>query len=148
MNRNDPHRYDAILNLPHPVSSAHPQMSEESRAAQFSPFAALVGYEKKIEEAARQTDEKVELDEQSQADLDRKLQLLQEHLKESPAVAITYFLPDSKKEGGCYQSVAGTINKIDLCQGAVVLTDGMAIPFSDIRALDGALFREMEEEFA
>lgn len=104
MNRNDPHRYDAILNLPHPVSSAHPQMSEENRAAQFSPFAALVGYEEKIEEAARQTDEKMELDEQMQADLDRKLQLLQEHLEERPAVAVTYFLPDSKKEGGLHRS--------------------------------------------
>ena len=47
MNRlENTHRYDDIIDLPHPVSKKHPQMPSEDRAAQFSPFAALTGYER------------------------------------------------------------------------------------------------------
>ena len=42
--------YSDILNLPHPVSEKHPRMSLYDRAAQFSPFAALTGYDAAIEE--------------------------------------------------------------------------------------------------
>ena len=37
-----------------PVSKKHPQMSMYHRAAQFAPFAALVGHDKAIEETAKQ----------------------------------------------------------------------------------------------
>ena len=43
--------YDDIINLPHHVSTKHPRMSMYNRSAQFSPFAALTGYEKAIEES-------------------------------------------------------------------------------------------------
>lgn len=43
-------KYDDIINLPHHVSTKHKPMSLEARAAQFAPFAALVGYEDKVEE--------------------------------------------------------------------------------------------------
>lgn len=42
--------YDDIINLPHPVSKKHPQMSMIQRAAQFAPFAALTGYDAAINE--------------------------------------------------------------------------------------------------
>ena len=48
--------YDDIINLPHHVSSCHPQMSMKERAAQFSPFAALTGYGEVIRETGRLTD--------------------------------------------------------------------------------------------
>ena len=51
--------YDDIINLPHPSSTKHPRMSMYNRAAQFSPFAALTGYEKAIEEARKRQEEKV-----------------------------------------------------------------------------------------
>ena len=38
-------KYDDIINLPHHVSLTHPHMSRLDRAAQFSPFAALTGYD-------------------------------------------------------------------------------------------------------
>ena len=41
--------YDDIIDLPHHVSKVHPQMPLSARAAQFSPFAALVGYEDVID---------------------------------------------------------------------------------------------------
>jgi len=47
-----PDNYDDIINLPHPVSKKHPQMSMMQRAAQFAPFAALTGYDDAINEAA------------------------------------------------------------------------------------------------
>ena len=65
--------YEDIINLPHHQSSVHPRMSMAERAAQFSPFAALTGYEGVIREAARQTEERIELDESEREDLDRKL---------------------------------------------------------------------------
>lgn len=45
-------KYDDIICLPHHVSKVHPQLSRESYAAQFSPFAALRGYDDMIEEAS------------------------------------------------------------------------------------------------
>ena len=70
------HPYADIINLPHHVSTVHPQMSMAQRAAQFSPFAALVGYEDVVEETARQTDSKRELDETEKAELDRRLSVI------------------------------------------------------------------------
>ena len=52
------HKYDDIIGLPHPVSAKHPQMAREDRAAQFSPFAALTGYDDAISETQRLTETK------------------------------------------------------------------------------------------
>ncbi|MCR5313231.1 MAG: hypothetical protein K6E54_06265 [Bacteroidaceae bacterium] len=49
----DTENYDDIINLPHHVSKVHPKMTMENRAAQFAPFAALVGYEQAISEASK-----------------------------------------------------------------------------------------------
>lgn len=64
--------YKDIINLPHHVSKTRPQMSMLDRAAQFSPFAALTGYDAAIKETGRLTDEKIELSEEAKASLDRK----------------------------------------------------------------------------
>ena len=57
--KNDPHRYDDIIDLPHHVSETRPRMSRLDRAAQFAPFAALTGYEAVIAETARRVEENV-----------------------------------------------------------------------------------------
>ena len=44
-------RYDDIINLPHPTSDKHPRMKMLDRAAQFSPFAALTGYDDSVDHA-------------------------------------------------------------------------------------------------
>lgn len=120
-NENDPHRYDDIMDLPHPASRTHPRMSIRNRAAQFAPFAALTGYEAAIRETARITDEKIELDENQREILDEKLLILKEHLKESPEVTITRFKPDERKEGGAYVTESGIIKKIDFYTHAIIL---------------------------
>ena len=67
------HKYDDIINLPHPTSKKHPRMSLYARAAQFSPFAALTGHEAAIKETVRQTDAKQVLSEEVIAELNKKL---------------------------------------------------------------------------
>ena len=75
-------KYDSIINLPHHVSPTRPQMSMQDRAAQFSPFAALTGYDAAIKETGRLTDAKIELDDEELNNLNMKFQLLVEHLQE------------------------------------------------------------------
>lgn len=70
--------YDDIIHLPHPTSARHPRMPMIDRAAQFSPFAALVGHGAAIEETARLTVRKIELTEDEKTLLDEKLRLLLE----------------------------------------------------------------------
>ena len=57
------HEYDDIINLPHHKSAKYPHMDLYDRAAQFSPFAALTGFEDAIEETGRITIERVENEE-------------------------------------------------------------------------------------
>ena len=134
------HPYADIINLPHHVSTVHPQMSMAQRAAQFSPFAALVGYEDVVEETARQTDSKRELDETEKAELDRKLCVIESHLAEKPVVEIEYFVPDKTKAGGEYVFRSGAVVKIQPVQKMLVLDDGTKIPIDDIADIYGDLF--------
>lgn len=53
--------YDDIINMEHHVSTKHPRLSIEQRAAQFAPFSALAGYSDEVNETARLTDRKIEL---------------------------------------------------------------------------------------
>lgn len=134
------HLYDDIINLPHPISKTHPRMSIADRAAQFAPFAALTGHEEAIQETARLTDEKAELDENAKAALDEKLRMIQEMLSQRPEITITYFCSDDKKKGGHYVSTTGQMKKIDVNGQAVVMMDGLWIPIGDIWEIEGEMF--------
>ena len=138
--------YDDIMHLPHPDSSKHPRMAALGRAAQFAPFAALTGYEGTIRETARLTETKAELDEDKIAALDMKLRFLADHLTECPEVSITYFKPDSRKQGGSYQVITGTVKKIDAFKKTVLMAEGTLIPIADIFEISGSLFSSMVEE--
>lgn len=126
------HDYDDIINLPHHVSSKRPQMSMLDRAAQFSPFAALTGYDDAIQETGRLTDEKINLSEEEKEALDRKQQILLERLDERPALTVIYFVPDEKKSGGAYVTKSGNLKKIDEVERMVTLTDGTKISLDDV----------------
>ena len=139
-NRTDPHRYDDLLDLPHHVSVTHPHMTLYDRAAQFAPFKALTGYEDDVEETARPTDQRIELDADSIVRLDARLRLLEEHLADAPTVSITYFRPDERKAGGSYETVTGVVKKIDAIKCILVLWDGQRIPIGDISDIGGELF--------
>lgn len=139
-------KYDKIINLPHHVSSTRPHMSMIDRAAQFSPFAALTGYDAAVKETARLTEQKIELDEYEKAALDQRILLLQEHLKELPEVTITHFVPDERKDGGKYVSITEAVKKIDIYEKQIVLVDKSKIPIENILSIEGELFRILEAE--
>ena len=120
--------YDDIIDLPHPTSERHPRMPMAARAAQFSPFAALTGYEDAVHETARLTSSRAELTEEEKSILDAKLQRLLPGTK----AAFTFFRPDGKKEGGAYLTASGIIKRIDSCSREVVLTNGQKIFIDDI----------------
>lgn len=132
--------YDDLLNLPHHTSAVQPAMSMQNRAAQFAPFAALVGYDALIRETARLTDQKADLDESVKADLNEKLRLLLELLPQQPEVTITYFLPDSRKAGGAYRTASGIVRKFLRSENLLAMMDGTQIPIDAIAALNGSCF--------
>lgn len=129
-------KYDDILNLPHHVSSVHPHMSMHDRAAQFSPFAALTGYEDTVKETARLTDEKLELTADRINDLNQKIAFLKEHAEERPPITVEYFIPDEKKSGGEYVTISGKFRRIDEYNRNMVFTSGEEIPLNDIFSIE------------
>ena len=130
------HKYDDIIHLSRPVSDRRARMNMATRAAQFSPFAALVGYDAAIAETARLTDFRMELTESAKAALNDTLQWIAETVKTRPAVRVTYFLPDSRKSGGAYIRCTGQVKKVDAYRDCLVLFDGLEIPFPDIYELE------------
>lgn len=120
--------YDDLIDLPHPTSERHPRMPMANRAAQFSPFAALSGYDDAVKETARLTDGKIDLTEEEKSILDARLQ----RLTPGENAAITYFQPDARKQGGAYLTASGEVKRIDGAAREIVLMDGRRIPIDDI----------------
>ena len=140
-------RYNDIINLPHHVSSTRAPMSMQDRAAQFSPFAALVGYDDAIRETGRLTEQKIELGEEQLSVLNRKYQILTQHLADHPEVTIVYFEPDKFKSGGAYLSVTGVVKKIREYEAEIILEDGTVISIESILDISGPLFVDLESTF-
>ena len=121
--------YDRIIDHPHHTSNSRPHMSMINRAAQFSPFAALVGYDEAVIETARLTSEKIILDDDAIAAINRALLQIESGRS---SVAITHFVPDMFKSGGEYLITSGTVKKLDRIEQTVILTDGTSIRIDDI----------------
>lgn len=138
--------YEDIVDLPHHVSKKYPQPTMADRAARFAPFAAITGYEEMVLEEARITDARIELDENSKAALNEKLNMILEFLDEQPEVSITYFEPDKKKAGGAYITITGTVKRIDEYEHLVIMTDGKKINIDDIYNLQSELFYSLGVE--
>ena len=130
------HEYDDIINLSHHVSAGRPHMPMLDRAAQFSPFAALTGYDAAIVETVRLTDTKRELSEEQKEVISKQLHSLQRRLKTDPGITVTYFVPDSRKAGGAYRTITGTAKKVDEYNGVLEMSTGITIPFDDILSLE------------
>ncbi len=128
--------YDDIINLQHYEPKYHRRMKLEARAAQFAPFAALTGYGNAVEETARLTDNRIELNEEEKELLDQKLELLKKEIKMLPGIKITYFIPDNKKSGGKYVTVTGNLKRIDEYKRTIVLENKKEIPINEIIKLE------------
>ena len=137
---NSTKKYDDIINLPHHVSIKHKHMSMEMRAAQFAPFAALTGYEDAVKETGRLTSERIELDEEQKVILDEKLKIINDKIIQHPKISLTYFIPDMRKEGGKYETVAKEIKKIDEFKHSIIMMDGEEILINDIVAIESEIF--------
>ena len=129
----DPHRYDDILNLPHHVSTSRPRMDRAKRAAQFMPFKAMTGYDREISESDRETQAFLELNDDARDELDQTLLRIRGLLTRGlyPKVSISYFLPDSKKEGGSYRTETGQVEKIRDFERQILLS-GQSIPLDQV----------------
>ena len=136
-------KYDDILHLPHPTSAKHPRMPVSERAAIFSPFAALSGHAGAIAETARLTDQRIDLDEDTRAELDRRQAVLLEHIAEQPEVTVTWFQPDERKDGGAYVTVTGRLKRIDPVERVMTLQDGTSIPLEDVAELESGWLQEL-----
>lgn len=144
-NTNDIRKYNDIIDLPHHTSSKRARMSVSDRAAQFSPFAALNGYDAAIQETGRFTEEKIELDESSKSVLNEKLLIIKEHLADRPEITITYFQPDDRKEGGTYINVTGHVKRIDPYDKVVIMEDGTCIVMEYILEIIGEIFSDLDK---
>ena len=133
-------QYDDIIDLPHPVSHTHAPMPSGDRAAQFSPFAALTGYDEVIEETARRTQRKRIPDEQRKNELDRCFSFLKSIEGMRPKVNITFFVPERRKDGGEYVTLASEVRKIDAINGKLLLRDGNVIEMTDIWDIQSEAF--------
>lgn len=124
--------YLDILYAERPEIKNHQRMSKEARAGQFSPFAALTGYEEKVKETARLTSKKIELDDDQKEQISNKLNLIEMHIKEQKEVTVIYFVKDLKKQGGKYLEKTGIIRKIDLYKNNLIFKDKTIIEISNI----------------
>lgn len=136
-------KYKDIINLPHHTSKTRTRMSRLNRAAQFSPFAALTGYEDAVKETARFTNERVELDEYHISMINNKLSLALENKDMKPFLSITFFRPDKRKKGGEYLTVSGVIRRVDEIKRSLVLEDGTIIPINNIYDIDSEIFERL-----
>jgi hypothetical protein len=128
--------YDDIIHLPHHRSAKHPPMPQADRAAQFSPFAALTGYDAAVKETARLTDRRIELDEDEKAALDETLRALVQQIDQRPQVRLTYFRPDEKKDGGAYVAAVGKLKRVDTLTRTLLLEDGRKIPMDSVISVE------------
>lgn len=125
-------KYSKLKNITRPQYPDLPPMSIEDRAAQFSPFAAVVGYDDAVEETARYTDSMVELSEDEIVLLNGALAKLRESIDKKPQIKVTYFVPDAKKDGGEYVSKNGIVKRIDEYENVLIFTDGEKVTVSSI----------------
>lgn len=126
------HKYDDIIHLSPPDSGRRAKMSNYDRAAQFSPFAALTGFDAAIAETGRLTDDRIELDEGGKQLLDEQMRTVLEILSDQPRVTVVWFCYDERKAGGTYVSTTGNVKKVDTYTGRLLLTSGQAIPLGEI----------------
>ena len=124
--------YDDIINLKHHISKKHSRLSIEQRAAQFAPFAALNGYEDAINETARLTDSKIELPNDEKIKINNILLQIDKNADYNPKIAITYFIPDEKKQGGEYVTIIGKLEKINEQRKTILLDNNTEIQIDNI----------------
>lgn len=120
----DTSRYQDIMDRPYQHSRAHLPMTQEDRAMQFSPFAALTGFNGLIQKRALNYQHKQYLSAAQQAQLQQRLQ-----------VGRTFTFDYFDGQSGYYSEVTGTIKKIVPDRGRLWLTSGDSLVVASMRAV-------------
>ena len=142
--------YPDIIDLPHWQSPTRPHMSLYDRAAQFSSYKALSGYEDMVAEEARLTEDKISLEDFELEFLNQKLQLIAD--SHHPTVTFTVFVPDQTKAGGSYVEITDSVKRVDMAAQKIVLMSaresGMnnTIDFDKIAGIHGDLVDYLDDE--
>ncbi len=148
--------YADIIDIPHwEPNSKHPRMSLHDRAAQFAPFAALVGYDEMVDEEARLTDRQIEPGEEQLNLLNQQLNVINDATAggNRPKVTIIYFIPDEHKAGGRYATATARVKRIDTVARKIILqTQNQpdtpeTIPFDRILSLQGDLVDSQDDSY-
>ena len=125
-------KYDEIINLPHYEPKYHKRMSKSQRAAQFSPFSALTGYDEMVKETERLTKDKIIISDDEKNVINEKLNYLIQNKMLDSYISITYFVKDLKKDGGKYYKYNGKIKKIDNMNKEITLNTLEKVSIDDI----------------
>lgn len=145
--------YADIIHLPHWRSQTRTPMTPYERAAQFSPFAALTGYEDMVKEEAREVGKRKPLSESEMDILNQKLCLISGVIADGKEaiVTITYFVPDKSKKGGTYIDITEKIRRIDHINRKVELLKKiglsqsyMTIDMDNIKDISGKMVDHIE----
>ncbi|MCD8201257.1 MAG: hypothetical protein LUD47_04230 [Clostridia bacterium] len=128
--------YDDIIGMPRHVSDTRARMSERDRAAQFAPFAALVGHDDAIRETARLTDEEDEIADDMAEEINFRLSAALSS-PEPMEISAVYFEPDAKKVGGRNLTHTGTVKKLDPYENVLVFTDGFKVRLDRLKDIKG-----------
>lgn len=126
-------KYDDIINLPHHVSKNHPQMSMTNRAAQFAPFAALVGFSDAIKNTEEILDKRIELTDDKKQEIAAFLRKISQNCNENPEITVKYFvIKDKKNNLGKYIAYSGKVKKIDEVENKIIFLNRKSIYIKDI----------------
>ena len=120
--------YSDIINTKYPFRLNHLRMSREHRASQFAPFAALKGYSESIDGANKDAFQTILLDEEFIQEINNKLIVIAENIKNKPLVKITYLKNEE------YITQEKRIKKIE--QNTLFTIDNEKIEIKDIINID------------
>lgn len=137
-------KYQDIINLERPKSLQRPKATMTMRAAQFAPFSALTGYNEALEEIRRITTKRKNLMDNNKNVVNEKLRIIKENINKLPEVKISYFVADTRKEGGEYRKIKGCVRKIDEVNKVIIMKTRLQIPIEDIETISGDIFNSFE----
>lgn len=135
--------YSDLFQCERPQFDPSRKMSLKERAAQFSPFSALCGFDEEIEESSRRTESRPELSQQECDKLNARLQFLAEQSADRPTIQITRFVQDTKKSGGALVTEVVCVKRVDWVKRTIFLSNRTERSFDDIVSIQGKLFEAM-----
>ena len=118
---------------------SHAKMSHLDRAKQFSPFAALKGYETVLRVKEKVLVPRIELSEEAQAELDRKLHMI----AKGDLVTVIYFHRFASSDVGEYLQITGRVSRLEP-ERRILQIANTTISINDIRSLKSELFFPLE----